>query len=167
MTAPPRVEPSIFHTVEVDVRQRPMVEWKPSFQRLLQSSHWRSYFEDHQSTHLAVEESTLSRCTLFKGVLFEVILITWPARYSSPVHDHASNGCWLHVLSGHQLTEYVCDTGHPYPTTDSIPDVLTEGAWSFIHNDKGYHKIVNQSDAPALTVHVYSPPNHMTTYYTP
>jgi predicted metal-dependent enzyme (double-stranded beta helix superfamily) len=84
---------------------------------------------------------------------FEIYIICWSPGQSSPIHDHAKNGCIMKVLSGSlKETRYDPETTHRH---------LKKGYSSYIHNSLGYHKIENGKER-SVSLHVYSPPNHKT-----
>ena len=86
---------------------------------------------------------------------FEFVLICWKKGQQSPIHDHANNGCIMHVLSGSveeilfQKTPY---TDHIYP---AYGITRKAGDTGYISNDIGYHKII--ADEDTVSLHVYSP----------
>ncbi len=97
---------------------------------------------------------------IFSNSRFDVYLILWKMNYKSGYHDHSNNGCFLKVLSGN-LTEYIM-------MNDGSVDknILKENQVSFIHNNIGLHSIENKSsDEDSISLHIYSPPNHITKYY--
>lgn len=92
---------------------------------------------------------------------FEVMLLSWPPGYTTLPHDHALNGCWLLMLQGALLeTRYSQDL---QPTSTHL---LTPFQTSYMHNRFGYHSIRNaNTDGPTWSLHVYSPPSHITQYF--
>lgn len=93
---------------------------------------------------------------------YTLLLLCWNPNCSSPIHDHPCDGCWLRVCEG-AVTEsrYV-----PNSQTGELDCVHHEcyddsEALSFIEDSMGYHKMENPSCvAPAVTLHLYSPPFH-------
>ena len=49
-----------------------------------------------------------SRCKVYDDPLFDIHIITWYNLQSSPIHNHAKNGCLSKILSG-DLTELIYD----------------------------------------------------------
>ena len=66
----------------------------------------------------------------------------------------------MKVLNG-KLEENVYDTNLNLVKTKT----LDEGFISFISDNIGYHNISNSSNEIALTIHIYSPKNHITKYF--
>ena len=120
-------------------------------QKPLDASEWLSMVN--------TDATCFSRHRLFVTPLgdVEVLVLTWPAGYSTLPHDHAEYGCWLRVLQG-SLTE-VRYNQHRHKTNVSV---LEPGVPSFMCNDLGYHSIANNTPHPAYSLHVYSPPFHRT-----
>jgi tellurite resistance-related uncharacterized protein len=95
----------------------------------------------------------------FNFSTIDMYVIVWPKHFTSKFHDHAKNGCILKVLQGN-LTEIVF-------TADSkiVKRRLCENDCNYMSNSMGVHKIENNSDDVAVTLHVYSPKKHVTRYF--
>ena len=112
-------------------------------------------------------EGCYTRTTLMHNDNFVVLLLCWPAGVSSPVHAHSDattkvrSSCFMRILEG-ELTETLY-------TPDSIiaPDAvaaseghsrtLPAGAYTYIDDSFGLHKVGNSSKSPAISLHVYAP----------
>ena len=46
-----------------------------------------------------------------------------------------------------------------------VKNILNSGDISFMHDDIGYHQIINDNDDISVSLHVYSPPKHVTKYF--
>lgn len=96
-------------------------------------------------------------------MLFDVYIIWWDYDQMSPIHDHASNGCIMKFLDG-QVVE------RRY-TKEWEAMVLEQeriiAAWetSYISDSIGYHAIGTVWRQRAVSLHVYSPAAHTTTYF--
>ncbi|WP_058046566.1 cysteine dioxygenase [Streptomyces roseifaciens] len=85
------------------------------------------------------------------GPGYEVWLLSWVPGQGSGAHDHGPSSGVLTVLEG-ELTEITGSTG----PLDGARQVLRAGAQRVFA--PGYaHEIVNDSLAPAVSLHVYSP----------
>lgn len=86
---------------------------------------------------------------------FTMLLLCWPANLSSPVHDHAGSSCWMKILSG-RMRETRFDT--ETLAVSHVTDMAAEEA-AYIDDSRGLHKMGNASAlAPAVSLHIYSPP---------
>ena len=90
---------------------------------------------------------------------YEIYLIIWDYNSKTPIHDHADNGCWLKVLDGKIHEKKYSDTLNLL-----YDNVYENGDISYMNNNVGFHSIIN-SDKISYTLHVYSPPNHKTIYF--
>lgn len=81
----------------------------------------------------------------------EIIIIYWPPRSSTPIHNHPENGCIMRVLHG-SLREDIYDSNILIETN------YIYGGATKRHNQ--YHKITNELDHQCVSIHVYSPPNY-------
>ncbi|MEW2030844.1 cysteine dioxygenase family protein [Streptomyces roseifaciens] len=85
------------------------------------------------------------------GPGYEVWLLSWVPGQGSGAHDHGPSSGVLTVLEG-ELTEITGSTG----PLDGARQVLRAGAQRVFA--PGYaHEIVNDSLAPAVSLHIYSP----------
>jgi len=98
-----------------------------------------------------VDLETYNRNKVYGNNDFELFVITWVPGQESPVHDHPKGGCWLRLLTG-ELNETVFDMRD---NTIQNKIILSNGP-SFMHNDIGFHKIINKSDKLSTSLHLYS-----------
>lgn len=90
----------------------------------------------------------------------EIMLLSWQAGHSTLPHDHATKGCWLKVLEGELL-----ETRYNEELQETEKTCITKGQISFMSNDFGYHSIQNNGSEVTWSLHVYSPPFHVTRYF--
>lgn len=102
----------------------------------------------------------ISKNIVYLSSNIELIIISWVGEYETLPHNHASNGCWLKLLSG-ELSETLYN--HQLQEIDTKN--ITSNQVSFMHNDFGYHSIKNKLDNNCYSLHIYSPPKHKTTYF--
>ena len=112
---------------------------------------WRKYVKHTKNSY--------TRVKLHEQYEYEIYLIIWDYNSKTPIHDHADNGCWLKVLDGKIHEKKYSDT------LNLLHDnVYENGDISYMNNNVGFHSIIN-SDKISYTLHVYSPPNHKTIYF--
>jgi len=87
-------------------------------------------------------------------------IITWNKCKESPIHDHSKNGCIYKILHGTLIEEL-------YNNNLKIiqKNILHKDTIKYIDNKIGYHKIINPTDDISVSLHIYSPPNYKTKYY--
>ena len=88
---------------------------------------------------------------------FDIYVITWQPGQKSPVHYHPVYGCSLLALEG-QLQEklFVMDRENNKLRANGCM-IIKQGQSSYIDNIIGAHQICNPYDAPAVSLHIYSP----------
>lgn len=88
---------------------------------------------------------------------FEFILISWNPNQSSPIHDHPESGCLLKILKG-ELVEEI------YDRSDELNHLTTNklqtSSVSYMESNRILHRIVNETNTPTISLHIYSPPNY-------
>ena len=119
-----------------------------------------SYSGDDWINHIDPLSSGLSRNKVYLSFNIEVFILSWKAGYETLPHDHSKNGCWLKVLRG-KLNETL------YTEELEMINIrdVSEGQYSFMSNDIGYHSIRNDDDTMSFSIHIYSPPMHKTRYF--
>lgn len=103
-----------------------------------------------------------TRVKIYENRFFDAYIITWNKNKKAQIHDHANNGCFLKVLYG-RIQEKIYNK----ITLECIEEKNYEkNMISFMNNNKGYHSIenINENDI-SVSLHIYSPPNHKTKYY--
>jgi cysteine dioxygenase len=102
----------------------------------------------------------ISKNTAYLSFNIEVIIISWSGDYETLPHNHASNGCWLKLLSGELI-----ETLYNHQIEKVGSKNISSNQVSFMHNDFGYHSIKNKLNSNCYSLHIYSPPKHKTTYF--
>jgi cysteine dioxygenase len=118
----------------------------------------RNYSSNDYIRYVSLNPDTYHRTRVFSNDDFEIFVITWNKLQQSKIHDHSENGCYMLILEGELVEELYNDD------TSSLPIQTTtykKGNVSYIHNDIGYHRILNKTANIAVSLHIYSPPNHI------
>ena len=92
---------------------------------------------------------------------FELLTLCWSVGQVSPIHDHAGSDGWIRGMDGEcEEVWYQLEAG-----AGDVPKVtrgraakVTAGVVSYINDDMAWHTVGNASDAPAVSLHLYSPP---------
>jgi cysteine dioxygenase len=107
-------------------------------------------------------EKTYKKNLVFKNSKFEIFIICWNPRQSSPIHDHSENGCIFKIIKG-ELSEHVYN---PKNLTIIVLNNLTENSIGYIDNRHAIHRMINESKKEnCVSLHIYSPPNFVATLY--
>ena len=101
-----------------------------------------------------------TRKGLYVDENIEVILIGWGIGQSSTIHDHPSNGCIYRILGG-EVVEYRYNSKLKVESTTK----LKKGDIGNMMDNRYYHKMSNESDVRASSLHIYSPPNYKMNIY--
>ena len=109
-----------------------------------------------------VSDVCYKRTLVKRNDLIEIIVIGWNIKQKSPIHDHPENGCLVKILKG-SLTESTFDDKLKLIKSQK----LEKNGISYQESNKILHKIENLTNNPAFSLHIYSPPNHKTKYYSP
>ena len=92
---------------------------------------------------------------------FDIQALRWSPGAKSPYHDHALRGCLQVVINGELLERRLVTAGEP-----AIRSTLTpETSPSFISNSLGIHSISNPTPHVVLSIHLYAPCKHKTTFF--
>ena len=89
---------------------------------------------------------------------FELMTICWMPNHETPIHDHNGSLGYMLVLEG-SVKEIIYKK---IPGSTSLATVAEEkinaGEITFIDDTVGYHKIINLSKAPSMSLHFYAKP---------
>jgi len=91
---------------------------------------------------------------------YDFYLLVWKPQVETGIHDHPENGCLLKVLDGEICEERYSSEGQMTKLTNLVPDDI-----GYMHNDIGYHKVMNLKDEVAYSLHIYSPPKYIPRVY--
>ena len=92
---------------------------------------------------------------------FDIQALRWSPGAKSPYHDHALRGCLQVVINGELHERRLVTAGEP-----AIRSTLTpETSPSFISNSLGIHSISNPTPHVVLSIHLYAPCKHKTTFF--
>lgn len=88
---------------------------------------------------------------------YELILLCWKKGDTTPIHGHDGQNCWVYQLEG-QITEFRYEKSGLGNLIETNRMQLIPGKLSFMNNAMGYHKLKNDTNGRAMTLHVYVSP---------
>ena len=92
--------------------------------------------------------------------LIDIFFIIWKPKCISKIHNHSRNGCYMFILKGDLKEEIYSKKlkliNNNYYSTFNL---------SYINDDIGYHRIINNKKNYSYSLHFYHPKNHNTIYY--
>lgn len=95
---------------------------------------------------------------------FELILLCWNPGDVTPVHCHGQQRCWVRQVSG-KLEEVIYQKNRSGKLGELRRHELQSGGLSYMDDAMGYHSLQNNSDAMAMSLHLYAKPIESCTYY--
>jgi len=118
------------------------------------------FVEDTFLPFIHFRDDTYGRNLVYRNEFFELAILTWLPGHRTPIHDHASQRCWMLVESG-ELTF----KNYESPASDSPKlkplgpaETIKSGSQVYIDDEVGMHAITNASPRPAVSVHLYAGP---------
>ncbi len=89
---------------------------------------------------------------------FGIAVLTWLPGQMTSIHGHPENGCVMMPLCG-TLTEerFTILASLPNKYLPVQKNILIPGQTSFINNEIGFHRVRNNGNITAVSLHVYSP----------
>ena len=104
---------------------------------------------------ISFNKFSYKRNLIYRDNNYEILLLCWNPYSFSKIHDHSQNGCILKLLYGN-LVETIYDNSLNIVSNNLInPNNI-----SYMNNKIGYHSINNLNNY-AVSLHIYSPPNHI------
>ena len=119
-----------------------------------------NYFETDYKKYIILTEFKYNRERIYIDDEIEVFIITWNKNQETKIHNHAKNGCFLKILEG-SLVENVFNFDN---LNKSGTKILRKGDISYMDDSIGLHSIKNLDDI-SVSIHIYSPPNHLIKFY--
>lgn len=110
--------------------------------------------------YVKLSDNTYVKNLVCKNIFFEIFILSWNSNQKSPIHNHAKNGCLMKILYGKLEQEL-------YSKNVKLIEkqIVDTSNISYIDNNIGLHSINNNNNKPAVSLHIYSPPNYKTQVY--
>lgn len=87
---------------------------------------------------------------------YELILLCWEKNHETPIHCHGGEECWVNVIQGKlKETNYTFEKDILQETR---VDILEQGGVSYMNDNMGFHKLENNTDERAMSLHLYMDP---------
>ena len=107
--------------------------------------------------HLAFDPSGYVRRRLFMNNSWEILLLCWLPGHKTAIHDHGASWGSTLILMGDLLETTYRWHGRGIPLDLSGDNHLGERQITVETHDT-IHVVSNRSSAPAVSLHIYSPP---------
>jgi cysteine dioxygenase len=88
---------------------------------------------------------------------YELILLCWKKGETTQIHGHDGQDCWVYQLKG-ELTEIRYKKNESGELIERNRMHLLPGNLTFMSNIMDYHKLSNETNNRAMTLHVYVSP---------
>eukprot|EP00010_Vexillifera_abyssalis_P006309 CAMPEP_0201546942 /NCGR_PEP_ID=MMETSP0173_2-20130828/3320_1 /ASSEMBLY_ACC=CAM_ASM_000268 /TAXON_ID=218659 /ORGANISM="Vexillifera sp., Strain DIVA3 564/2" /LENGTH=220 /DNA_ID=CAMNT_0047955787 /DNA_START=321 /DNA_END=983 /DNA_ORIENTATION=- len=120
---------------------------------------WKAFESPRNDTYNRITVSVSERD------IFDIHVLTWNINQVSPIHDHADQGCIFRTLRG-QLVEDRFKRQEDGKLDFLESQMLVPNVVGSITNEVGYHRVGNlDTEQVAVSLHIYSPAHHKTTYF--
>jgi cysteine dioxygenase len=84
---------------------------------------------------------------------YELILLCWEPGQQTPIHCHGGEECWVYALDGELEESHYQFDGDNLELENTFS--LESGEKSFMMDEFGYHRLVNNSENRAMSLHLY------------
>eukprot|EP00301_Raphidiophrys_heterophryoidea_P001626 c1077_g1_i1.p1 GENE.c1077_g1_i1~~c1077_g1_i1.p1 ORF type:complete len:235 (+),score=54.73 c1077_g1_i1:76-705(+) len=118
---------------------------------------WRAYA-------LFDEVIPYTRNLVAAGDDYDLIMICWNPHKRSQIHDHPGSNCWLRVVQG-TITERLFANGENFSVVPTKVSGCAPGYLAYINDSLGLHQVCNDTDEPAISLHLYCPRHTQCTVY--
>jgi predicted metal-dependent enzyme (double-stranded beta helix superfamily) len=107
-------------------------------------------------------EETYCRSLVFKNETFELLVLTWLPRQTTPIHDNAGQRSWMTMQSGTlSLNEYkTADERNAPNTLEKMgePKLKRSGELTEFFDNGSFFSLANLTSKPAVSVHLNAGP---------
>lgn len=100
-----------------------------------------------------------TRNLAYRNDNIEIFIICWNEKQSSPVHNHPENGCIVKVLKNTLIEECFDNELNKIEHRSLIKNDI------FYQKKNDLHRIINDNDKCAASIHIYSPPYYKPVYF--
>lgn len=116
-----------------------------------------------------------TRNVIFSNEFMDVLLMCWPAKQKSSIHDHDDSSCFAMVVEGdleevqyamppHDKNFIESEMKNPTGAVGRCGELreigrtkMRQGQVQYANNELALHRIENNTDTPAFSLHVYAP----------
>ena len=88
---------------------------------------------------------------------YELLLLCWKKGDVTPIHGHDGQKCWVYQIEG-KVTEVRYEEDNTGDLFETNRMQLSPGRLTFMNDKMGYHKLKNDTDGRAMTLHIYVAP---------
>ena len=119
-----------------------------------------SFLEDSFLSFIHFRDDKYGRNLVYRTEFFELAVLTWLPGHRTPIHDHASQRCWMMIESGELVFKNYETPSSPRAKLRTISEAqkVKAGTQLYIDDDIGIHAITNASQKPAVSIHLYAGP---------
>lgn len=103
------------------------------------------------------KDSAYTRNCLHKTATYELILLCWSKKCITAIHDHGGQNCWVYVLEG-TLSERRYEKNEQQDLVEIKASELTVSSLSFMDDSLGFHRLSNEKEDVAYSLHIYAQP---------
>lgn len=91
---------------------------------------------------------------------FEMIVLCWSVGQQSPIHNHASQNCWMAVLEGEiaEVQFRVVSSRGSIELAQGATKLYRPGQVGFINDDIALHRVAPAARSAGISLHLYSKP---------
>ena len=119
------------------------------------------YIGNDWISHTEVSNDSYYKTNVFTNEFIDIFIINWNSNQKSFIHDHPSAGCLMKVLTGSLIENLYQNDRLQLIQTNH----LNMGNISYREGSVILHNIENRTSTPAVSIHIYSPPNYKINYY--
>lgn len=94
-----------------------------------------------------------TRNCIVRELDYELILLCWEPGQETPVHCHGGEECWVYILDGQIEESHYQFDGNNLKFENKSK--LESGEKSFMDDEIGYHRLVNNTNTRAMSLHLY------------
>ena len=101
-------------------------------------------------------EDKYTRNCAIKTNEFELIALCWNPGQKTPIHCHNKQECWMYVVEGEIFEEVFTFQNHKFKKVRESK--ITSNKFAFINDLVGVHRISNNTQKKAISLHLYAAP---------
>ena len=125
---------------------------------------YENYKNNDWISYVKFNEHRYTRNLVYRNELFQIVLMCWPKKFTSSIHNHDKSECLYKILDGNLIETIYQKTENKLIEMDKL--VLNKNDVGTINDNKGIHKVFNPNNNYCISLHLYIPAYDKTAIYT-
>lgn len=116
---------------------------------------YKNYDNNDWIPYANFKEDKYTRNLVYRNDLFQMVVMCWPKKFVSPIHDHNESECLYKILKGELIETVYQKKDNKLIETDKFQ--LIKNEVGSINDSHGVHQVFNPHNDYCVSLHLYVP----------